>query len=49
VGYFEDDYTRILRDALRELPDLEPWVALGAHRRSMPDHTTPPPGAEHGW
>lgn len=41
VGYFEDDYTRTLCAALRELPDLEPWIALGAHRRGMPDHSTP--------
>lgn len=41
VGYFEDDYTRTLCAALRELPDLEPWIALGAHRRDMPDHSTP--------
>lgn len=43
VGYFEDDYTRTLCVALRTLPDLEPWIALGQHRRSMPDHRTPPP------
>ncbi|MEN0021973.1 MAG: hypothetical protein AAGC61_01740 [Microbacterium sp.] len=48
VGYFEDEYTRILCTALRELPDLEPWIALGAHRRGMPDHRTPPPPPGHG-
>lgn len=41
VGYFEDDYIRTLCTALRELPDLEPWIALGKHRRAMPDHRTP--------
>ena len=41
VGYYEDEYTRILCDALRQLPGLEPWIALGAHRRGMPDHSTP--------
>lgn len=41
VGYFEDDQTRILCSALRELPDLEPWIVLGKHRRQMPDHSTP--------
>lgn len=40
VGYFENDYIRILTTALRELPDLEPWIALGQHRRSMPDPST---------
>lgn len=48
VGFFEDDYTRILCTALRELPDLEPWLALGAHRRAMPDHRTPAPPPGHG-
>ncbi|WP_341935358.1 hypothetical protein MRBLWO14_001006 [Microbacterium sp. LWO14-1.2] len=48
VGYFEDDYTRTLCVALRELPGLETWIALGAHRRSMPDHRTPPPPPGHG-
>lgn len=46
VGYFEDHYTRILCTALRELPDLEPWIALGAHRRGLSDHRTP--GARRG-
>lgn len=41
VGYFEDDYTRILCTALRELPGLEPWIAVGAERRAEPDHRTP--------
>jgi len=48
VGYFEDDYTRVLCAALRELPGLEPWLALGTHRRSLPDHGTPPLGVRHG-
>lgn len=41
LGYFEDDYTRILCAALRELPDIEPWIALGQYRRSLPDPSTP--------
>lgn len=41
VGYFEDDHTKILCTALRELPDLEPWIALGQHRRARPHHSTP--------
>ncbi len=50
VGYFEDDYTRTLCAAIRDgIPGLEPWLALGAHRWSLPDHSTPPLGAGHGW
>lgn len=41
VGYFEDADTRVLCAALRELPGLEPWIALGAHRRPLPHHRTP--------
>lgn len=41
VGYFEDDYTATLCTALRTLPDLDPWLALGAFRRSQPPHSTP--------
>jgi hypothetical protein len=41
VGYFEDDYTATLCAALRTLPDLEPWIALGQHRQSLPDPSTP--------
>ncbi|WP_313362633.1 hypothetical protein [Microbacterium sp.] len=41
VGYFEDEYTATLCTALRTLPDLEPWIALGQHRRSLPDPSTP--------
>ncbi|WP_431791522.1 hypothetical protein [Microbacterium paraoxydans] len=41
VGYFEDEYTMALCTALRALPDLEPWIALGKHRRSLPDPSTP--------
>lgn len=40
VGYFEDDYIRVLCTALRELPDLEPWIALGQYRRAMPAPST---------
>lgn len=40
LGYFEDDYTRTLCTALRELPNLERWIVLGQHRRSMPDPST---------
>lgn len=41
VGYFEDEYTRVLCDGLRELPGLEPWIAIGKHRRGMTHHRTP--------
>lgn len=43
VGYYEDAYTITLATALRELPGLEPWIADGAYRRSLPDHRTPTP------
>lgn len=41
VGYYEDEYTRILCDALRGLPGLEPWIELGAYRRGLAAHSTP--------
>lgn len=41
VGYFEDRDTAVLCAALRTLPDLEPWLALGAFRRRQPAHSTP--------
>lgn len=39
IGYYEDEHVRILCDALRELPGLEPWIALGQHRRRTLGHT----------
>ena len=45
VGYFEDSDTITLCAALRELPGLKPWIALGQFRRGLPAHRTPPPGA----
>lgn len=41
VGYFEDEHTRVLCAGLRELPGLEPWIALGKHRRHTLGHSTP--------
>ncbi|WP_157555061.1 hypothetical protein [Microbacterium paraoxydans] len=41
VGYFEGEYTVTLCAALRTLPGLEPWIALGQHRRSLPAPSTP--------
>lgn len=44
VGFFgEDEHVQMLATALRQLPGLEPWIALGAHRRSLPHHKTPEP------
>ncbi|MBT2474240.1 hypothetical protein J7E68_06520 [Microbacterium sp. ISL-103] len=43
IGFYEDEYTIILATALRELPGLDPWIAQGAYRRSIPDHRTPEP------
>lgn len=41
VGYFEDDHTRALCAALRELPGLEEWITLGQRRRASRHHSTP--------
>ncbi|WP_431792753.1 hypothetical protein [Microbacterium paraoxydans] len=41
VGYFEDEHVAVLCAALRTLPGLEPWIALGQHRRSLPNPSTP--------
>ena len=41
IGYFEDDHTRTLCAALRELPDMEEWIELGQRRRASPHHSTP--------
>lgn len=41
VGYFEDKQVAVLCTALRTLPGLEPWIALGQHRRSLPNPSTP--------
>lgn len=49
IGFYEDEYTITLASALRELPDLEPWIAQGAYRRSIPDHRTPTAHASASW
>lgn len=49
VGYFNDEPIRILCTALRELPDLEPWIAVGAARRAQADHRTPDAHAGASW
>lgn len=41
VGFFEDAHNHVLCEALRELPGLEPWIAVGKHRRGIPVHRTP--------
>ncbi|WP_295105737.1 hypothetical protein, partial [uncultured Microbacterium sp.] len=38
VGFFEEAHIATLCTALRELPGLEPWIAVGANRRAQPDH-----------
>lgn len=48
VGFFEDAQIVTLCTALRELPGLEPWIAEGVRRRSLPHHSTPPLGIRHG-
>ncbi|AQY02029.1 hypothetical protein [Microbacterium foliorum] len=48
VGYFEDAQIATLCAALRDMPGLEPWIAVGAHRRSLPDHRTPPLSIQRG-
>ena len=48
VGYFEDAQIATLCTALRDMPDLEPWIAVGAHRRALPDHRTPPLSIQRG-
>lgn len=41
LGFFEDEHTATLCASLRSLPGLEPWIALGRHRRSLPSPSTP--------
>lgn len=49
VGFFEDAETLTLCTALRQLPGLEPWIAVGANRRAQPDHRTPTAHAGASW
>ncbi|MGX5772715.1 hypothetical protein ACWKWN_18385 [Microbacterium trichothecenolyticum] len=41
VGYFADEYTRTLADALLEIDGVGPWIEIGRKRRGMPPHKTP--------
>jgi len=49
VGYFDDEPVRILCAALRALPDVESWIAVGAARRAQTDHRTPEAHAGASW
>lgn len=49
VGFFEEAHVLTLCTALRELPGLEPWIAVGAARRAQPDHRTPTAHAGASW
>lgn len=41
IGYYEDDYTRVLTTALRALPlDLADAIAYGLERRGADHHST---------
>lgn len=41
IGFYEDEYVQRLCDALREIPGVGQWIAVGAGRRAVPDHRTP--------
>lgn len=49
VGFYEDEYTRVLCDALRETPGVGPWIRVGVERRSIPDHRTPTAHEGASW
>ena len=40
-GYHDAHATRLLADALREIPGAEAWVAEGRRRRRIPTHGAP--------
>lgn len=41
IGFYEDDYTRTLTSALREMPlALDAWIAAGERRRLLGTHST---------
>lgn len=41
IGFYEDEYTRPLTSALREMPlELDAWIAAGAQRRLVGTHST---------
>lgn len=49
IGFYEDDYTRPLCDALRTIPGVEPWIMVGVERRAIPDHRTPTAHEGASW
>jgi hypothetical protein len=49
IGFYEDDYTRTLCDALRTIPGVEPWIRVGVERRAIPDHRTPTAHEGASW
>jgi len=49
VGFYEDEYTRVLCDALREIPGVGPWIRVGVERRAVPDHRTPTAHEGASW
>lgn len=49
VGFYEDEYTRTLCDALRDIPGVGPWIRVGVERRSIPDHRTPTAHEGASW
>lgn len=41
IGFYEDDYTRPLTSALREMPlELDAWITVGTQRRLVGTHST---------
>ncbi|KAA0960876.1 hypothetical protein FQ142_08320 [Microbacterium sp. ANT_H45B] len=49
IGFYEDRYTIALTTALQKLPDVEPWIAVGAARRAQADHEASDAHAEVSW
>lgn len=41
AGYYRDEYTRVLADALLEVEGAETWVTVGTRRRNGIPHHTP--------
>lgn len=49
IGFYEDNYTRTLADALRALPlDMADAIALGVQRRNAGTHSTTGYNSPHG-
>jgi hypothetical protein len=41
AGYYRDQHTRVLADALERVEGAGPWVELGRSRRSKAPHKNP--------